>query len=193
MNKYIHKILISIPQFIFLIVTFFLLNYIHKALLHVPWLSFFIFIYFLFVGIRALKTHTVPIYQYIILPIALSIWIFSEIRAFNFCNFMTIIALSFGQASSSFFISFGDITVNPQNKTVTLPGSITTLILLMSFFVIKYAFLYVRLIIPYIAQYTNLEITLFAFIAGVFMGRLFHILYRYRKKKVSSQLIFDLF
>jgi|GEM_PF-2791810 len=194
MTEYIYKIAVKITQSIFLIIVFFLFDYIYQSLIHIPWLVFLIFVYFLFIGIKALKDRTVPIYQYSILPIALSVWIFSEMRGFNFCNFMSIIGLSFGQAFSPFLISYGDIKIDHQNNMITLPGSATTLILLMLIFVIKYAFWYLYALNPFfIAPYAYLETTLFAFISGVFIGRLVHILRVYTKKKAFHQLIFDLF
>lgn len=154
-----------------------IIDFIIQALKGTPAWVFIIFGYVLFVGIQALKTRTVPIIRLFILPTILFLWgIYTAINKFS--NPLTIVAwilaLLLGGTLSWLYYRKLPIKVNRQQKTVTLPGSTVTLILVLLIFGTKYLFGYIYATNP--LAHTNLVIQISSLvtsgiITGIFVGR----------------------
>ena len=112
-----------------------------------PWWVYIIFIYLLIVGIKATKTRIYSLYTITIFPLVIMSWFLIQLNQRNVDrNQLPFIALLFlvGGAIGFNVFSQEPLNVNQQTKTVTLPGSISTLVLLISIFIIKYFFDYMH-------------------------------------------------
>lgn len=129
--------------------------------------------YLLIIGIRATHTRIVSLPRLFIIPAILI--------ALKYRTFLTGTHLGY----YAIFICMGaiigyiigvraPIKVFKDSKTVELPATYATLIILISFFAIKYAFGYLHATQPEVAaQYAVLDVSLSALLSGFLIGKFF--------------------
>lgn len=133
--------------------------------------------YIVFVGIQATKERIVSIPKLFIIPVILI--------TIRYQVFLSEHALLFGLsicvgAGLGFWITAKKPGVILKDiNSVKLPGSYVTLVMLLSFFLLKYAFGYLNSVQnPIALEYASIEVFVSALLTGSFLGRGIYYLYR---------------
>lgn len=167
------------------------MNGIWQTLVHTPWWVYLLLIFLIRVGIRASKTHVVSLKKLFIVPI---IFTFMSIHTL-FTSFtvgaLTIttwaVAILIGMALGWIQVHRYSLQVDMKNLLIQVPGTWSTLIIILIIFIAKYYFSYELSVDPQLAQQTIFEICALAIsgiFTGLFIGRL--ICYLYRLKTSES-------
>ena len=161
------------------------LNLIINAVSGAPWWVWFVLCYICFVGIRAIKSRTVPIPRLFIIPV---VFILLKSKAFSIEHpatlFIYIAWLLGGCVIGFYFASKTKIKVFKKTKSVELPGSYQTLLLAMSFFIMKFIFGFLQAVDPDLAaKYLGLDVRFNGLLSGYLLGRSLSYLQKYVKNK----------
>jgi len=153
-----------------------------------PWYVYGIFAYLMFIGIKSTKSYTVPALMIYILPIAMTIWIVAGLPTYQGSAAMSpyfCVGVVVGMLIGYILLS-QRATVNREMRTVTFEGSWVVLPLLMSVFVVKYFFGYMHATnSQFIVNYPWVEFAVSGCIAGIFVGRLLHIFFKFSSQYQS--------
>lgn len=129
-----------------------------------------ILIYLLFVGIKSIKTRVVYLPKLFIIPLILPAIkykiLFSE-DALVFCLMIIVASIA------SFFIhTRNTIKVIKKEGSIEVPGNYGTLIILLSFFIVKYYFGYLKSADQDLyLKYSIIENIISGLFSGYFIGR----------------------
>lgn len=148
-----------------------------------PWLVYLLFFYLLAIGLKARKTSTASLYRLFIIPVVFTIW--------------SLYSLSDHIADKIIFWGSGllvgtligwllthkhAIHFDREKKLVTLPGTYTTLVLVMAIFFVKYFFGYNYATNPEAKTnilYFGTDLAVSGIITGMFVGRLITYISKY--------------
>lgn len=150
-----------------------LISFIFKALSGTPTWVWFVFGYLIFIGIRALNDRVVYIPTLLIIPIVLA---GMKYQIFLGGTLMTWVSY-FACLGSSTFLSFKMATkqkvqIISERFEVKLPGNYSTLVILMSFFAVKYFFGYMNATQPDLYRDLSIvEIGISGIFSGYFLGK----------------------
>ena len=155
-----------------------------EAILGTPWWAWAGLAYLLFIGIRALKPSIKPIPMILILPtIFLILSLQGLFRNFTIINVtIWISAVLIGAAFSFFLHKNISIQADRAHHLIALPGTITTLFIVLFIFCVKYYFGYQMAINPSRIQEFSFNLGrlgIFAFITGISIGKFSVLLYKY--------------
>ncbi len=162
-----------------------------QILANTPWWVYVLFLYLIYVGIKASKPGTVSIHKLYIIPIIFTYLSIDtlitavKINLFSVGTWLIAIIIGVGLGWLQVFRSV--IQVDRPNKLVKLPGTWTTLVIIIIIFACKYYFGYELGVDPLKAEQTGFEFSMLAIsglCTGLFIGRL--ICYLYRLKNDSS-------
>ena len=141
-----------------------------------PWYVWGILGYVLYIGIQSTKIRTIWIPRLFIIPVILI-----GLKVSDFLNAGLITGISYlfclaaGCTMGYFFISGRIIEFNKKDPYIKLSGSYQTLVLLVSIFIIKYFFGFLKSTKPEIIQdYIYLEDLISLLISGYFLGSALH-------------------
>lgn len=148
-------------------------TYVYESLINTPWWVYVIFFYLLKVGLSARQTREVSLIKLFIVPAlmtVLSIETFYQSGDFTLLNTLAWLAsIGVGTAFGWWFMRKLAFEIQREQKTVRLPGTWMTLIVLMIIFWSKYAFGYALGMEPSLAR--NLTFTLSMLtVSGLFTG-----------------------
>lgn len=144
----------------------------------IPWWVYVLFIFLMRVGIESLKTRWISLYKLAIFP---SIVTFFSIRAvfininfnaFNLICWIVPLLIFFALGWRAIFNL--PLQFDKEKKAVLMPGSWTTLAMILVIFCVKFYFNYSLAIDPALAEDTFFELTLHAVqgaLSGMFLGR----------------------
>lgn len=131
-----------------------------------------IFAYLFYVGIKATKARTVSVYKILIVPTVMTSWSIVKILGAPSSFLFFLLFFPVGILIGDFLLPMKVENVDRSSRVVTLPGSWTTLILLMIIFSIKYFFGFMHATNPgFIENYHFLEKSIFSLWSGIFWGR----------------------
>ena len=129
--------------------------------------------YLIFTGIRAIKPRVVYIPKIFVIPLVFSalnykVFVASSILVW-LGYFMCLFLLSF---LSYKYCAIKKIEIIKESASVKLPGTYWTLVILVTFFIVKYVFGYISATNPrYYHNIQFLELGIGAVLSGYFLGR----------------------
>jgi hypothetical protein len=154
---------------------------ISKIAIDTPTWVWGVLAYLLVVGIKAMRDRIVYLPKLFIMPIILMGLKYKALISVIYMGFMLIgvfIGVIIGRRT--------DVKICKDLKSIELPGSYFTLILLLLFFSIKYVFGYLEATqFEIVEQYGFIEISISGILSGYFLGRSIFYVYRYYQEKVS--------
>ena len=117
---------------------------IWEYMLHTPWWVYALFFYLLFVGVKAIKPRTIPLGKLFIIPAVFFVWGVSgiiEAAGFSMLHVLWwLLGLIVVAGLAYLRVSRLSIMANRANKTMQIPGTYTTLIVILIIFASKYYF-----------------------------------------------------
>jgi membrane protein CcdC involved in cytochrome C biogenesis len=153
--------------------------------IHTPWWVYALFAYLIFVGFKASRTRTVSIKKIFIIPI-----IFAAMSVHTLMTSFQLDAMTIMVWSAAIFIGMVlgwiqvyqyHLEIDKKNHRIQVPGTWTTLLLILIIFAAKYYFGYELAIDPTLIEQTSFEYSMLGVsgvCTGLFVGRLFCYLYR---------------
>ncbi len=137
-----------------------------------------VFIYLLFVGIKAIETRIIYLPKLFIVPVILLGLkyqsLVSEISLVFIAVFLISLSLSF------IAHRYAKIEIIKSAKSVQLPGSYSTLLILISFFAVKYTFGYLNSVMPEISmKHSIIDLVTSGIFSGYVWGRSLRYAYKY--------------
>ncbi len=160
---------------------------IQRTLIQTPWWVYVLLIYLLWMGIKATQPRIVVLRRLFIIP-AFFIWF----SLHTLLNTFTINILSISSWSIALILTTTlgvyqvvrlPFKVDKNKFLIELPGSWTTLILIVIIFATKYYFGYQMAVDPQISNQTSFELSMLIIsgaCTGLFFGRLIGYLYRFK-------------
>ncbi len=121
------------------------MNEVGEIILGTPWWVWILFAYLIFVGVRAIRARVVYLPKLFIIP-AILLYLKKDVILSPYFAVFGVVGLYTG------FVIAKKINLKPISGelSIELPGTYSTLLLLLGFFLIKYFFGYLH--------YTNTEI-----------------------------------
>ncbi len=155
-----------------------------EAILGTPWWAWVGLAYLLFIGIRALKPSIKRIQNILILPtIFLILSLQGLFRSFTLLNLtIWLFAVCIGAGFSLLLHKSISIKADRINHLIALPGTRTTLFIVLFIFAVKYYFGYQMAVNPSRIQDFSFNLGrlgIFAFITGISIGKFSVLLYKY--------------
>ncbi len=149
-----------------------------------PWWVYLLFFYLVLIGIRSAKPQTVPILRLLLFPIVLTIW--SLIGLYSKWDWLAFFSWTISLVPGCIFgwlsVRSWKIRFDRRRKTLSLPGSWSTLILVLIIFVVKYFFGYYSATHPAIPKTLMLaQMISSGIITGMFFGRIASFWMRYEE------------
>ncbi|MCC2647193.1 MAG: hypothetical protein K0R02_1258 [Rickettsiaceae bacterium] len=137
--------------------------------------------YLLFVGIKSIKEHVVSLPKLFIIPLVL---IGMKYKLFLHSGILIIstyiLSLLLGVIIGFFLNKNLSFKIVKDISAIILPGSYYTIMILLSFFSVKYIFGYLSVVAPDLAtKYFIIENFLSGIFTGYFLGRAFAFLYKF--------------
>jgi hypothetical protein len=146
-----------------------------------PWWVYILLTYFLMLGVKASNPSVVSIKKLAVIPVFFLCWAFYNLVADLESRYLFIIPWLFALLIGSFFgylqVKNWQIQVDVERKTISLPGSWSTLALCISIFAVRYVFEYVYATNPIAYKNSNLfcsDLIFSNLIIGMFWGRFLH-------------------
>ncbi len=136
--------------------------------------------YLLFVGIKSIKTRVLYILKLFIIPLILLAIKYKTLLSDDALVFYLVII---GGSIATFFINTGN-TIKVINKegAIEVAGGYGMLIILLSFFIVKYYFGYLKSTDPDLfLKYSIIESVISGLFSGYFIGRALRYTYKYLK------------
>ena len=162
---------------------------IQQSLIHTPWWVYLLLVYLIFIGIKARETGVVSIYKLAILPIIFLMMSIESMTSHFKIESLSIatwlISILIGAIIGILLVYKSKIRVDREKKLLELPGSWTTLILILAIFMAKYYCGYALSKDPGAVINTSTEILVLALsgiCTGTFAGRMLIYLYRLYKE-----------
>jgi fucose 4-O-acetylase-like acetyltransferase len=161
------------------------------TLLSTPWWVYVLFIYLVLIGIKSSKTRVVSLRKLFFVPaIFLVLSAHTLLTTFNITPITVgawALALAIGVVLGFLQIARLNVAVDRAHKLVKVPGSWTTLVIILIIFFSKYYFGYALAVHPDYTNNTHFELTMLA-ISGLFSGALVGrlVCYLYRMTSMPS-------
>lgn len=162
---------------------------IQQILIHTPWWVYVLLVYLIFIGVKARNTGIVSIYKLAVLPLLFLIMsiesMISHFKIESLSISTWLISIIIGSIIGLLLVYKSKIRVDRANKLLELPGSWTTLILILAIFMAKYYCGYALSKDPGAAINTHTEILVLALsgiCTGTFIGRMLIYVYRLFKE-----------
>jgi hypothetical protein len=138
--------------------------------------------YLLYIGFKATQPRTVYLPSLFIVPLILtgikSLYLPSMQVPYYFAAWLLGLVIGKLSAYST------PITVFKNSWSIELPGSYTTLVVLLSFFTVKYVFGFLNVTHPEVAlEYSSIESIITGLLSGYLLGRVLGYLSRFYKTR----------
>ncbi len=145
-----------------------------------PFWVWLVLLYLLFIGVRSLNTRIVYLPKLFIIPLVL---LLIKYKIFlSQYSVVLILAIVFGSVLNFIMHTNSKVEIIKNSKSVKLPGSYSTLLILIFFFVVKYFLGYLSATDPDLAiKYSLFEIIISGLLSGYFLGRAIYYIYKYLK------------
>ena len=143
--------------------------------------------YLLFIGIRALRPATVPLWRIATLPMVFFVWGLASLYQMHGLALERVlpwlVALVAGVGAGMLIASLQPIRVDKARHLVRTPGGPLTLVLIALIFTTKYEFGFLHATQPALfaqARFWLSEIAISGILAGMFIGRFAGLMRQYR-------------
>ena len=150
-----------------------------------PYWAWILLAYLLFVGIKALKSRTIPLNRLAFMPLIFTVWSLTGLYGKPLITLLFwSSALLLGIYVGWFLLFYRSLSFNKKIGLVHLPGSSMSLCLSLVFFCVRYAFKVASVIShdPFLLfMLTISSSSVSGFVAGIAWGRFFHVLSNYKK------------
>lgn len=160
-----------------------LFEFIKNAISGTPVWVWVVFVYLLLVGLKATRNRIIYLPKLYIIPIiliGLQYDTFISGNVFYIALYFSLLCVGLGIGVLSVLRT--PIKIFKDLKSIELPGSYSTLIILFLFFCVKYIFGYLQATNPMLyGQNEFLEISIGAAFSGFFLGRTLNYTYRFYK------------
>lgn len=160
-----------------------LLEFVKNAISGTPVWVWVIFVYLSLVGLKATRNRVIYLPKLYIIPIiliGLQYETFFSKNNFYIALYLSLLFIGLGVGILSVLKT--PIKILKDLKSIELPGSYSTLIILLLFFCVKYIFGYLEATNPILyGQYEFFEISINAAFSGFFLGRTLTYTYRFYK------------
>lgn len=141
-----------------------------------------IFSCLVYIGINATKDRIVRLPKLFIAPLVLMFWQYKSLTSSEIL--VSLVVLIFSSAWSFWLHRNSKVEPVTELASIIIPGSYSTLIVLISFFAVKYCFGYISFIAPETAvKYSYVALTVSGVFAGYIIGRASRFLCKYTKSK----------
>lgn len=163
-----------------------------EALMHTPWWVFLLLGYLLIVGIQALQTRVISLYKIVIGPIifsGLSIYTLLTASAEYIAIGGWTAAILLGSATGFWQTNRLAIKVDRKHFLLQIPGSWSTLIIMLIIFSVKYYTGYSLARNPALAQEIHFTLSLLSIsglCTGLFLGKLIAYLRHFFRSNILS-------
>lgn len=157
-----------------------------SAALGAPWWVYGLLGYLSFVGAKASKPHVIPLNQLFILPIVFALLSLLSLMEVAFSTvglgswgITLLIGIWLGWSS----IKSMDIRVDKQQRLIALPGTWSTLLIILAIFASKYYIGYQLAVDPALLEndaFLMGTMGVSGFCLGLLLGRLFCFIHRFR-------------
>jgi hypothetical protein len=138
-----------------------------------PWWVYALFFYLMFIGFRASQTRVVSLKKLCILPLILTYFSLHTLITVVKVDFYSVITLLIaglvGVAIGWHYVNRFKIKVDKQKYLFEIPGTWSTLIVILLIFVTKYYFGYEMAVNPALVNHAGFEFALLS-VSGVFTG-----------------------
>ncbi len=162
------------------------MNAIWQATINTPWWVYLLLYFLVKMGIQASKTRVVSLKRLLIIPLLfIAMSIHTLVISFKITSFSVttwLIAILIGALLGWLFIYRFRLTVDKPHNLIEIPGTWSTLIIILIIFASKYYFDYQLGVDPALVNQSNFEFSLLAvsgLCSGFFLGRLFCYFYRF--------------
>lgn len=166
-----------------------MLETIWQYVLHTPWWVYVLFFYLLFVGIKAIKPRTLPLGKLFIIPALFFVWGVSgilEVAGFSLVHFFWwLLGLLIIATLAYLRTRRLAVIVDRSKKTLQIPGTYTTLIVILIIFASKYYFAAQLGANPNLAHdmtFIVVDLLVSGGVTGWFIGNLVGYLQKYNAK-----------
>ena len=163
-----------------------MLTNIIEGLKNTPIWVYILFAYLIFVGIKATKPRQVQLKQLLIMPILFTYFsietLINNMQVTVLAVVILAISMMVGTALGWWQIHKLPIKVDKEKRIFEIPGSWSTLIIILIIFSSKYYFGYAMAIDPHVLENTGFEVAMLSIsgiCSGLFIGRLLNYLYRF--------------
>lgn len=171
------------------------MDVIWQFFVNTPWWVYVLLIYLLYIGVKASKTHRVKLPVMFIIPLVFVAMSLHTLWA-SFC--VGITAVCIWSSATAFGAMLGwrqvfryALKIDKKHKLIQVPGSWSTLVMVLMMFSAKYYFSYELLThAPLVKKqgFENSALIIFGVGTGFFIGKLLCYLYRFKTLK-HSQLV----
>lgn len=154
-------------------------------LLESPWWVYGLFVVLVFLGIRALLPRTIFLYRLFLIPGILTAWniAFLAERLENYPSYWLfwVIGLVLGGYIGWQAVRSWVVVVDKDEQQITLPGTWSTLILILLIFAVRYFFIFHYEFYPeFYSHFAKADSLSSGMIVGIFIGRSLELYYKYR-------------
>lgn len=162
---------------------------IWSAALGTPWWVYALLLYLITIGIKASKSHVVSLQQLFILPLIFSILSISSIMDLSL-SIVTLtswgIAVLLGILLGWMFVKRLEVRVDKKQRLIEMPGTWSTLLIILAIFASKYYIGYRLDINPDLAGIGSFQMWIMSVSGacmGLLLGRLFYLLNCFRMEE----------
>ena len=166
------------------------MNSIWQTLINTPWWVYLLLAYLIKVGIQASKTRTVELKKLFIIPTVFTLISIHTLLYSFAIDALTILtwfaAILTGMVLGWIQIYQYKLKIDKKNGLIQIPGTWSTLIIIMIIFITKYYFGYELAIDPALAQQSTFEMSallISGICTGFFIGRLICYFYRFQTSR----------
>lgn len=151
-----------------------------------PWWVYLLFFYLILLGLRALKPRTISVVRLILIPAILTLWNIAFLAERLSDNFFFLIfwgvGLGIGALMGWHMVYNWHVKTDKKNRTVTLPPTVSTLLLILIIFATRYFFLFHYELYPeFYSHYFMSDALSSGVITGIFIGRSIELYRKYRE------------
>jgi len=155
-----------------------------------------LFAYLLMRGFKATKTRTVLFPKIFVLPAIFATWSLTRLCSQYDLDILYIesysIAILLGSWISWTLSKKIQIKINRSEKTITIPGTWTTLLLILAVFAVKYSFGCLNAVYPNLRKefiyFCITEIVISGMVTGILLGKVLYYFYRYQQARLNMKV-----
>lgn len=153
-----------------------------------PTWIYLLFVCLLILGIKSIDAKTVSLPRLFLLPAIFVmwnfIWLFSRPEGKYSFFALWFVGLIFGSVIGWQTVRSWNIQANRQKKTITLPGSSSTLILILIIFSVRFYFGHTEATTPNLSNtFLDIDACISGLLTGVFVGRVLELYHKYTRAR----------
>lgn len=158
-----------------------------NALSGAPWWVYVLFIYLVSIGIKSLKPRTIPFQRVVLFPVVFVSWsaysLFTKIQLGHYSLIpFWLICIIVGAILGYLEVRNWHFKVDKHKQTLTIPGNVSTIVLILLIFAINFFFGYYEAVHSAVSYGMYLtETILGSLVTGFFLGRAIVFYHRYTK------------